>query len=106
MLFQHITVQNGTPSSSTNSSPSSRKSITAKQLKDARKNNANHELKKVDLEGVGSKLLNSCYDLTASKAGSDGRIRWPGFLATEFELVDNLLGGTAPEFKSDGRIRY
>jgi hypothetical protein len=27
-------------------------------------------------------------------------------LATEFESVDNLLGGTAPEFKSDGRIRY
>ncbi|PLW47023.1 hypothetical protein PCASD_03940 [Puccinia coronata f. sp. avenae] len=43
---------------------------------------------------------------TASKAGSDGRIRWPRCLATKFESVDNLLGGTAPEFKSDGRIRY
>ncbi|PLW28845.1 hypothetical protein PCANC_18398 [Puccinia coronata f. sp. avenae] len=43
---------------------------------------------------------------TASKAGLDGRIRWPGFLATEFESVENLLGGTAPKFKSDGRIRY
>jgi hypothetical protein len=30
----------------------------------------------------------------------------PGCLATEFELVDNLLGGTAPKFKSDGCIQY
>ncbi|PLW56653.1 hypothetical protein PCANC_05118 [Puccinia coronata f. sp. avenae] len=31
---------------------------------------------------------------------------WPGCLATKFESVDNLLGGMAPEFKSDGCIRY
>ncbi|PLW05842.1 hypothetical protein PCANC_28615 [Puccinia coronata f. sp. avenae] len=42
---------------------------------------------------------------TASKAGSDGRIRWPRCLATKFESVDNLLGGTAPEFKSDGPLQ-
>ncbi|WAQ91665.1 hypothetical protein PtA15_15A55 [Puccinia triticina] len=57
-LFQNIAVQS-TPSNSPNSSPSARKSLTAKQLKDAKKANADH-----DLEGVGSKLLTSCYDLS------------------------------------------
>ncbi|PLW08047.1 hypothetical protein PCASD_24804 [Puccinia coronata f. sp. avenae] len=70
--------------------------------------------------------------LTASNAGSDGRIqvyigcshpiqtrapghrvnqepiqtRWPNARATEFESVNDSLGGPAPEFESDGRIRY
>ncbi|PLW36479.1 hypothetical protein PCANC_19245 [Puccinia coronata f. sp. avenae] len=69
---------------------------------------------------------------TASNAGSDGRIRvyigcshpiqtrapghrvnqepiqtrWPNARATKFELVNDSLGGPAPEFESDGRIRY
>ncbi|PLW44047.1 hypothetical protein PCASD_04840 [Puccinia coronata f. sp. avenae] len=51
-------------------------------------------------------ILSSKGANTASKAGPDGRIRWPGCLATEFESVKSLLGGTAPKFKSDGRIRY
>ncbi|PLW56347.1 hypothetical protein PCANC_04066 [Puccinia coronata f. sp. avenae] len=32
--------------------------------------------------------------------------RWPNSRATEFELVNDSLGGPAPEFESDGRIRY
>ncbi|PLW50867.1 hypothetical protein PCASD_01097 [Puccinia coronata f. sp. avenae] len=70
--------------------------------------------------------------LTASNAGSDGRIqvyigcshpiqtrapghrvkqepiqtRWPNARATEFESVNDSLGGPAPEFESDGCIRY
>ncbi|PLW28345.1 hypothetical protein PCASD_17450 [Puccinia coronata f. sp. avenae] len=70
--------------------------------------------------------------LTASNAGSDGRIRvyigcshpiqtrapghrvnqepiqtrWPNARATKFESVNDSLGGPAPEFESDGRIRY
>ncbi|PLW51070.1 hypothetical protein PCASD_02508 [Puccinia coronata f. sp. avenae] len=70
--------------------------------------------------------------VTASNAGLDGRIRvyigcshpiqtwapghqvnqepiqtwWPNVRATEFELVNDSLGGPAPEFESYGRIRY
>ncbi|PLW29949.1 hypothetical protein PCASD_18897 [Puccinia coronata f. sp. avenae] len=70
--------------------------------------------------------------LTASNAGSDGRIRvyigcshpiqtrapghrvnqepiqtrWPNARATKFESVNDSLGGPAPEFESDGRVRY
>ncbi|PLW09936.1 hypothetical protein PCANC_23806 [Puccinia coronata f. sp. avenae] len=69
---------------------------------------------------------------TASNAGSDGRIqvyigcshpiqtrapghrvnqepiqtRWPNARATKFESVNDSLGGPAPEFESDGRVRY
>ncbi|PLW45379.1 hypothetical protein PCASD_03095 [Puccinia coronata f. sp. avenae] len=32
--------------------------------------------------------------------------RWPNARATEFESVNDSLGGPAPEFESDGRIRY
>ncbi|PLW43699.1 hypothetical protein PCASD_08293 [Puccinia coronata f. sp. avenae] len=60
-----------------------------------------HLIGATDLFIINHKLI-----LTASAAGSDGRIQWPGCLATEFELVDNLLGGTAPKFKLDGRIRF
>ncbi|PLW55265.1 hypothetical protein PCANC_10547 [Puccinia coronata f. sp. avenae] len=68
--------------------------------------------------------------ITASNAGSDGCIqvyigcnhpiqtrapghrvnqepiqtRWPNPRATEFELVNNSLGGPAPKFESDDRI--
>ncbi|PLW32441.1 hypothetical protein PCANC_22784 [Puccinia coronata f. sp. avenae] len=69
---------------------------------------------------------------TASNAGSDGCIRvyigcshpiqtrapghrvnqepiqtrWPNARATKFESVNDSLGGPAPEFESDGRVRY
>ncbi|PLW08048.1 hypothetical protein PCANC_23160 [Puccinia coronata f. sp. avenae] len=70
--------------------------------------------------------------VTASNAGLDGRIQvyigcshpiqtrapgyrvnqepiqtwWPNVRATEFELVNDSLGGPAPEFELYGRIRY
>ncbi|PLW26172.1 hypothetical protein PCANC_28663, partial [Puccinia coronata f. sp. avenae] len=77
-------------------------------------------------------ILTSKSSCTASNAGSDGRIRvyigcshpiqtrapghrvnqepiqtrWPNDRATEFESVNDSLGGPVPEFESDGRIRY
>ncbi|PLW16109.1 hypothetical protein PCANC_05093 [Puccinia coronata f. sp. avenae] len=45
--------------------------------------------------------------MVASKFISDATIRFKlGRRATEFESVNDSLGGPAPEFELDGRIRY
>ncbi|POW09257.1 hypothetical protein PSTT_06938 [Puccinia striiformis] len=67
-LFQQVSMQSGAPPTSTKSSPAPaspapRKSLTSKQLADLKRANAGHDLDKVDLDGVGNKLLTSCYNL-------------------------------------------
>ncbi|PLW39323.1 hypothetical protein PCANC_15290 [Puccinia coronata f. sp. avenae] len=89
-------------------------------------------ISKLNSSKSGARSTGPLNQVTASNAGSDGRIRvyigcshpiqtrapghrvnqepiqtrWPNARATKFESVNDSLGGPAPEFESDGRVRY